>query len=58
MKICEETLCTGCLACEDICGARAISVQKNKQGFEYPNIDDTKCVNCGRCASVCPVNVQ
>ena len=58
MKICDELSCTGCLACADTCKMQAISVKKNRQGFSYPVIDDSVCVHCGKCVSVCPVNVQ
>lgn len=58
MKICDELSCTGCLACADTCKMQAISVKKNGQGFSYPIINDAVCVRCGKCVSVCPVNVQ
>ena len=48
--------CTGCLACENICGSNAITVVKNEAGFLYPSINNARCVNCGACKAVCPVN--
>ncbi|MCH5163463.1 MAG: 4Fe-4S dicluster domain-containing protein [Clostridiales bacterium] len=44
--------CRGCLAhrCESVCKSGAIS-------FDYAHaahIDKTKCIECGKCASVCP----
>ncbi len=46
--------CRGCLAhrCQSVCRVGAIS-------FDYAHaahIDKTKCVECGKCASVCPFN--
>ena len=58
MKICDELSCTGCLVCADTCKMQAISVKKNRQGFSYPVINDAVCVRCGKCVSVCPVNIQ
>ncbi|MGN0173806.1 MAG: 4Fe-4S dicluster domain-containing protein [Acutalibacteraceae bacterium] len=44
--------CRGCLAhrCEDVCPRGAISFDHNHNA----HIDKSKCVECGRCAQVCP----
>lgn len=44
--------CRGCLAhrCEDVCPMGAISFDE----YLKAHIDKTKCVNCGKCAKVCP----
>ncbi len=44
--------CRGCLAhrCEDVCPKGAISFDENQKA----HIDKSKCVNCGKCAQVCP----
>ncbi len=44
--------CRGCLAhrCEDVCPRGAISFDHN----HVAHIDKTKCIECGKCASVCP----
>lgn len=31
-------------------------MKENDEGFLYPEVDFTKCTNCGLCLSVCPVN--
>lgn len=54
--ICEKSLCTGCHACVNACGKKAISMQPDLLGFLYPQIDTSLCVDCGLCAKVCPVN--
>ena len=53
-RICDENICTGCSACYNICGKRAITITKSKDGFLSPIIDEDKCVDCGACSSVCP----
>ena len=47
--------CTGCHVCMNICPKNCISMKDNGEGFLYPHIDMDKCIDCGRCESVCPV---
>lgn len=55
-NICKElTDCTGCGACANSCGKSAITMQADSEGFLYPAIDQTKCIDCGLCVRVCPV---
>jgi [FeFe] hydrogenase (group B1/B3) len=44
--------CRGCIAhrCESVCRLGAISFDNNQKA----HIDKDKCVECGKCASVCP----
>ncbi|MEA5050017.1 MAG: 4Fe-4S dicluster domain-containing protein [Oscillospiraceae bacterium] len=44
--------CRGCLAhrCEGACARGAITFDEHQKA----HIDKTKCVNCGKCAKVCP----
>lgn len=51
-----KEICCGCSACADSCGAGAIEMVQDKEGFFYPHIDKSKCTGCGRCEQVCPVN--
>lgn len=48
--------CTGCAACSNACAHNAIEMQENQEGFLYPVIDYSACINCGLCEKVCPVN--
>lgn len=48
--------CCGCKACLDACQAHAIRMGKDKEGFDYPYIDSSVCVLCGRCKKVCPID--
>lgn len=47
--------CTGCKVCGDACPASAIKFQIDGKGVWHPVIDVAACVECGRCAEVCPV---
>lgn len=55
INITNKIDCCGCNACGDVCTYNAISFEKDIEGFWYPIIDKTKCVNCGLCDSVCPI---
>ena len=46
--------CTGCAACQNICGVGAINLVADREGFVYPQVDNEKCVKCGKCAKSCP----
>lgn len=50
----DKRMCTACEACVNICPFSAISFKRDESGFEYPVIDQHKCVNCGLCEKVCP----
>ena len=47
--------CCGCTACYAICPNDAISMVEDEEGFEYPQIDESKCVRCCQCIKVCPI---
>ena len=47
--------CCGCTACYAICARDAICMIEDDEGFEYPEIDEKKCVRCYRCVEVCPI---
>lgn len=47
--------CCGCTACYAICPKQAISMIEDEKGFEYPCINEDKCVCCYQCIKVCPL---
>lgn len=51
-SICEDKMCAGCMACVDACPKDAIDVLEGRE-FYLPRIDQSKCVDCGRCTAVC-----
>lgn len=50
--------CCGCTACYAICPKEAISMVEDEEGFEYPKIDNSKCVRCYLCLKVCPFKID
>ena len=42
---------------EECCPKEAISMVEDGEGFEYPQIDESKCVRCYQCLKVCPFKV-
>lgn len=54
-KIVEREQCNGCEGCKDACPKNAISMERDIEGFYYPKIDASLCVNCGICGKVCSV---
>ena len=47
--------CCGCTACYAICPKEAISMVEDEEGVEYPQIDESKCIDCCQCVRVCPI---
>lgn len=45
--------CCGCTACCQSCPLGAISMRPDNEGFLYPVIDETKCIRCNKCLTVC-----
>ena len=54
MTLATYSGCAGCAACYAICPRRAISMKTDNEGFLYPIIDQSLCVDCGLCEKVCP----
>lgn len=52
--ICPPERCTGCMACINSCSHSAITLVENDLGFIYPQIDNSKCIDCKLCYQVCP----
>lgn len=46
--------CFGCGACAQSCRHAAISMKPDAEGFCYPAVDTSSCVECGLCEAACP----
>jgi len=54
ISIVAKDECCGCTACYASCPTKAIAMQPDKEeGFLYPVVDDSKCIECGKCLKVC-----
>lgn len=47
--------CCGCGACAQRCPHNAIELIHDNEGFLYPQIDESICIDCGLCERVCPI---
>ena len=50
-----KELCCGCSACANACPKKCIEMQFDEEGFLYPEVDSTRCIECGMCSNVCPI---
>ncbi len=55
INIQNKQLCCGCNACVQRCPKQCISMLEDSEGFLYPEVDKTLCIDCGLCEKVCPV---
>lgn len=55
IKIEDKQLCSGCTACYASCPRKSIKMVRDEEGFLYPQVDKSKCINCGLCKKVCPI---
>lgn len=53
--IAEKCLCCGCSACVQVCPLQCISVFEDNEGFLYPRVDESRCIDCGKCEKACPI---
>lgn len=54
IRIFSKKKCCGCSACASICPKSCIAMKRDEEGFCYPSVDETACVDCHQCEKVCP----
>lgn len=55
INIKEKKDCCGCSACVQICPKQCISMSADNEGFLYPQVNTTICIDCSLCEKVCPI---
>lgn len=54
INITDKKNCCGCEACINACPKGCISPIIDEEGFLYPKVDLSKCIDCHLCEHVCP----
>ena len=55
INIIDKHNCCGCEACVQACPKQCIAFDEDCEGFRYPKVDMTQCIDCGLCEKVCPM---
>ena len=58
ISITNKEDCCGCSACAQACPKKCIDMVEDNEGFLYPRIDQSVCINCGICEKTCPIKNQ
>lgn len=51
----DKSRCCGCAACMQRCPKLCITMSEDEEGFLYPKVDVSLCIDCGLCEKTCPV---
>lgn len=54
LKVLNKKQCSGCAACKQICPKQCIEMIQDEEGFFYPFVDTSKCIDCKLCEKICP----
>lgn len=55
INIIDKALCNGCNTCTVACPIdECITMNMDKEGFFYPNVNMQTCIDCDLCEKVCP----
>ena len=57
IRISDKSACCGCTSCFASCPCNAILMKEDDEGFRYPSVDESKCIDCGLCLKRCPLVV-
>ncbi|OOB79960.1 MAG: hypothetical protein BEN18_02205 [Epulopiscium sp. Nuni2H_MBin001] len=55
IEIANAYECCGCNGCVQICPKSCITMVDDREGFWYPKVDKSKCIECQLCKKVCPI---
>ena len=55
IHITDKSQCCGCSACVQRCPKQCIRMEQDAEGFLYPVVDTTLCIDCHLCERVCPI---
>ena len=55
IAIVDNKDCTGCWGCANICPKSCITMKTNKEGFDYPIVNEDNCIKCKKCIDACPI---
>lgn len=55
INIADKSKCCGCGACMQRCPKQCITMCEDEEGFLYPLIDVSVCIDCSLCEKVCPM---
>lgn len=55
INITDKAVCCGCNACVQRCPKQCIRMDEDEEGFFYPKVDHSFCIDCGFCEKVCPI---
>lgn len=48
-EICVREECVGCGVCAVVCPQKCIEMIENDEGFIYPAIKESECIDCNLC---------
>ena len=55
IRITDKAKCSGCYACVDKCPKKCIQMVSDSEGFWYPSVEVSECIDCGLCEKACPI---